>query len=49
VRDFRALKDRASVLGTYSLDNGDTNLAPFVFSRVQSGQLTPFKFFAAQG
>jgi branched-chain amino acid transport system substrate-binding protein len=49
VHDFRALKDRASVLGTYSLDNGDTNLAPFVLSRVQSGQLTPFKFFTAQG
>jgi ABC-type branched-subunit amino acid transport system substrate-binding protein len=49
VRDFRSLKDRASVLGTYSLDNGDANLAPFVFSRGQSGQLTPFKFFPAQG
>jgi ABC-type branched-subunit amino acid transport system substrate-binding protein len=49
VHDFRTLKDRASVLGTYSLNNGDTNLEPFVFSRVQSGQLTPFKFFPAQG
>jgi ABC-type branched-subunit amino acid transport system substrate-binding protein len=49
VGDFRTLKDRPSVLGTYSLDNGDTNLKPFIFSRVQSGQLTPFKFFPAQG
>ncbi len=49
VKDFRGLKDRASVLGTYSLNNGDTNLAPFIFSRVLSGQLTPFKFFPAQG
>jgi ABC-type branched-subunit amino acid transport system substrate-binding protein len=49
VSDFRALKDRASVLGTYSLSNGDTNLRPFIFSRVESGRLTPFKFFPAQG
>jgi hypothetical protein len=38
-----------SVLGTYSLDHGDTNLAPFVFSRVQGGQLVPFKFLQVQG
>jgi ABC-type branched-subunit amino acid transport system substrate-binding protein len=40
---------RYSVLGTYSLDHGDTNLAPFVFSRVQGGQLVPFKFVPVQG
>jgi branched-chain amino acid transport system substrate-binding protein len=49
VDDFRGLKDRASVLGTYTLSDGDTNVAPFVFSRPQSGQLTPVKFFSAQG
>ena len=38
-----------SVLGTYSLDHGDTNLAPFVFSRVQGGQLVPFTFLQVQG
>lgn len=46
---FRSLKNRASVLGTYSIDHGDTNLAPFVFGRVQTGQLVPFKFVQAQG
>jgi hypothetical protein len=40
---------RYSVLGTYSLDHGDTNLAPFVFSRLQGGQLVPFKFVPVQG
>ncbi len=45
VRDFFAIKDRASVLGTYSMNpNGDTSIAPFVISRLQGGQLVPYKF-----
>ncbi|HTU94716.1 MAG TPA: hypothetical protein VMF14_02680 [Solirubrobacteraceae bacterium] len=39
VSDFRGLHDRQSVLGTYSISSGDTNLAPFVFGRVHSGAL----------
>jgi branched-chain amino acid transport system substrate-binding protein len=48
VKDFLALRNRSSVLGTYSIDpDGDTNLAPFVFSHIQNGALVPF--VAAQG
>jgi branched-chain amino acid transport system substrate-binding protein len=47
VKDFLAIKNRPSVLGTYSIDsNGDTSIAPFVFSRLQGGQLVPFKFLS---
>jgi hypothetical protein len=43
VKDFLALKNRSSALGTYSISStGDTNIAPFVFSRLKAGQLTPF-------
>jgi branched-chain amino acid transport system substrate-binding protein len=50
VRDFFALKNRSSVLGTYSINaNGDTSLAPFVFSRLAGGKLVPFKSVQAQG
>jgi branched-chain amino acid transport system substrate-binding protein len=43
VHDFLSIKNRQSVLGTYSINsNGDTNIAPFVFSRLQSGKLVPF-------
>jgi branched-chain amino acid transport system substrate-binding protein len=43
VHDFLALKNRQSVLGTYSINsNGDTSLASFVFSRLQRGKLVPF-------
>jgi branched-chain amino acid transport system substrate-binding protein len=50
VHDFFAIKNRSSVLGTYSLNsNGDTSLAPFVFSRLQGGKLVPFRFVQAQG
>jgi branched-chain amino acid transport system substrate-binding protein len=43
VKDFFSLKNRQSVLGTYSINtNGDTSLAPFVFSRLTSGKLVPF-------
>jgi ABC-type branched-subunit amino acid transport system substrate-binding protein len=45
VQDFRGIKNRPSALGTYSLSGGDTNLAPFVIARIQSGALVPFKFF----
>jgi branched-chain amino acid transport system substrate-binding protein len=42
VHDFFAIKNRQSVLGTYSIDSdGDTSLAPFVFARLKSGQLVP--------
>ncbi len=39
VSDFRALKDRQSVLGTYSIVGGDTNIAPFIFARPVGGRL----------
>ena len=43
VHDFLALKNRQSVLGPYSMNsNGDTNIAPFVFSRLERGKLVPF-------
>ncbi len=41
VSDFRSLKDRQSVLGTYSIVDGDTTIAPFIFARVRSGALVP--------
>lgn len=44
VHDFLAIRNRPSVLGTYSIDAaGDTSIGPFVFSHVKSGQLVPFK------
>lgn len=50
VKDFFAIRNRQSVLGTYSINsNGDTSIAPFVFSRVAGGKLVPFKFVQAQG
>jgi len=50
VQDFFAIKNRSSVLGTYSINaNGDTSIAPFVFSRVRGGKLVPFKFVEPQG
>lgn len=43
VKDFFSLKNRQSVLGTYSINsNGDTSIAPFVFSRLAGGKLVPF-------
>jgi ABC-type branched-subunit amino acid transport system substrate-binding protein len=43
VHDFLSIKNRQSVLGTYSIDSsGDTSIAPFVISRVQQGKLVPF-------
>ena len=43
VKDFQTLKRTQSVLGPYSMNgNGDTNIAPFVFSRLAHGSLVPF-------
>ena len=50
VNDFLKLTRSSSnsVLGAYSINSrGDTSVAPFIFSRVKSGRLVPFK--AAQG
>jgi branched-chain amino acid transport system substrate-binding protein len=41
VSEFRTLRDRQSVLGTYSIDGGDTNIAPFIFARPEGGKLVP--------
>jgi branched-chain amino acid transport system substrate-binding protein len=41
VSDFRTLKNRQSVLGTYSIVGGDTNIAPFIFARPEAGKLVP--------
>jgi branched-chain amino acid transport system substrate-binding protein len=41
VNDFRSLKDRQSVLGTYSIQGGDTTLNSFIFARVRNGALAP--------
>jgi branched-chain amino acid transport system substrate-binding protein len=50
VRDFLAIRNRPSVLGTYSINGtGDTNLGPFVFSHFAGGALVPFKFVPVQG
>ncbi len=50
VQDFFSIKNRSSVLGTYSINaNGDTSLAPFVFNRLRAGKLVPFKFVQPQG
>jgi branched-chain amino acid transport system substrate-binding protein len=50
VQDFFAIKNRDSVLGTYSINaNGDTSLAPFVFSRPANGKLVPFQSVQVQG
>jgi ABC-type branched-subunit amino acid transport system substrate-binding protein len=50
VHDFFTLRNRSSVLGTYSINhNGDTNIGPFVFSHVRGGALIPFKAVQEQG
>ncbi len=44
VRDFFAIKNRSSPLGTYSIDSvGDISIAPYVFSRFHNGALVPFR------
>jgi branched-chain amino acid transport system substrate-binding protein len=50
VKDFLALHNRSSVLGTYSINsNGDTSLTAFVLNRVRGGALVPFKSVQLQG
>jgi branched-chain amino acid transport system substrate-binding protein len=42
VHDFFAIRNRPSVVGTYSIDvNGDTSLSSFVFTRLRAGRLVP--------
>jgi branched-chain amino acid transport system substrate-binding protein len=41
VSDFGSLKNRQSVLGTYSINGGDTTIAPFIFARPEAGRLVP--------
>ena len=48
VRDFFAIKNRPSVVGTYSINSqGDTSVSPFIVSRLVSGTLVPYKFVQA--
>ncbi len=50
VKDFFSIKNRQSVLGTYSINStGDTSIAPFVFTRLKGGQLVPVTFVSVQG
>ncbi len=50
VRDYLSLRNRQSVLGTYSINaNGDTSLDAFIAGRVQRGALVAFKALAGQG
>jgi ABC-type branched-subunit amino acid transport system substrate-binding protein len=51
VRDFFALRNPpSSVIGAYAINaNGDTSLAPFVFSRLKAGALVPFAFVQPAG
>ena len=50
VHDFLTMKNRSSVLGSYSIDgSGDTNLGAFVISRVTAGRLQPFKALQETG
>jgi ABC-type branched-subunit amino acid transport system substrate-binding protein len=44
VNEFLESRNVSSALGTYSINkNGDTSLAPYIFSRVKGGKLVPFK------
>jgi hypothetical protein len=52
VRDFRTMiKNRSSVIGTYSMVNGSPNIGPFVFNRYDAAaaKLVPVKFVSVQG
>ncbi len=50
VHDFLGIRNRNSVLGSYSIDaNGDTSIAPFIFSHLAGGKLVPFKSVPVQG
>ena len=49
-RDFFAIRNRQSVLGTYSLNaNGDTSLSSFLFGRPRAGALVPVRSVQVQG
>jgi branched-chain amino acid transport system substrate-binding protein len=44
INNFLETRNFSSALGTYSINNnGDTSLAPYVFSRVKGGSLVAFK------
>ena len=44
VHDFFAIRNRQSVIGTYSIDSGgDPSIAPFIFSRFQGGAPVPWR------
>jgi branched-chain amino acid transport system substrate-binding protein len=48
VHGFFAIKNRPSVLGTYSINSqGDTSISPFIISRLVRGTLVPYKFVQA--
>jgi branched-chain amino acid transport system substrate-binding protein len=50
VSDLFAIRNRDSVLGTYSINSsGDTTIAPFVFGRIRGGRFSAFRFVQAQG
>lgn len=53
IKDFLAIRNRSSVLGTYSIkSDGDISFAsgaPLLFSRVRAGGLVPFKAVQQQG
>jgi hypothetical protein len=48
IAEFHNTRDRASVLGTYSINSdGDTTLnpAPYVLAHFKAGKLVPFKSY----
>jgi branched-chain amino acid transport system substrate-binding protein len=51
VKDFFGIRNRDSVLGTYSITQatGDTNLGAYVFLRLRGNTLVPFKSVTAPG
>jgi ABC-type branched-subunit amino acid transport system substrate-binding protein len=49
VAGFRALGSPPPAIGTFSINGGDPNIAPFVFAHVRGGQLVPFKFMQVSG
>ena len=50
VAEFRNLKRTSgSAIGPYSISGGDPSIAPFVFARIRSGALVPFKFVQLAG
>ena len=53
VHDFFGIRNRRSAIGTYSINkNGDISFvgaAPFVISRIEAGELVPFRAVPQQG